>query len=57
MSGSNNRKDESLFLEKHKKKLNIGMSIVLIFSGLNYLPVTLSKLSFYDQQNNCHNIH
>lgn len=48
MSKINNKVDESLFLVKHRKKLNIGMSILLILFGLNYFPINLSNLNLYE---------
>ena len=45
MSELNNKIDKSLFLVKHRKKLNIILSILLILLGFNYLPINLAKLS------------
>lgn len=47
MIPENNTIDGSLILVKHRKKLNISISILLILLGMNYRPIDLTKLSLY----------
>lgn len=48
MSTENQKINQSLFLVKHRKKVNVGLTILLILLGLNITPIIISELKIYD---------